>query len=166
MRLVFARARITTPCLLVMEDLDSMIDDKTRAFLLNELDGFETNAGVVVLATTNHPDRLDPALMDRPSRFDRKYHFNLPAAAERTAYIANWNKELQVELRLSEGGAAALARQTEGFSFAYLKELFLSSMMQWMGSGGVSMDQVIRGQATQLRAQMAASANETPVPIK
>jgi ATP-dependent Zn protease len=70
MRSVFARARITTPCLLVMEDLDSMIDENTRAFLLNELDGFETNAGVVVLATTNHPDRLDPALMNRPSRFD------------------------------------------------------------------------------------------------
>jgi len=162
MRSVFARARITTPCLLVMEDLDSMIDEKTRAFLLNELDGFESNAGVVVLATTNHPDRLDPALMDRPSRFDRKYHFNLPAAAERTAYIANWNKDLQVELRLSEGVAAELARQTEGFSFAYLKELFLSSMMQWMASEGVSMDKVILAQATQLRQQMAADANAPP----
>jgi AAA+ superfamily predicted ATPase len=159
MRSVFARARITTPCLLVMEDLDSMIDEKTRAFLLNELDGFESNAGVVVLATTNHPDRLDPALMDRPSRFDRKYHFNLPAAAERTAYIANWNKDLQVELRLSEAAAAELARQTEGFSFAYLKELFLSSMMQWMASEGVSMDKVILAQATQLRAQMAVTAS-------
>ena len=43
MRLVFARARMTTPCLVVLEDLDSMIDDKSRAFFLNELDGFETN---------------------------------------------------------------------------------------------------------------------------
>ena len=163
MRAVFARARITTPCLLVLEDLDSMIDDKTRAFFLNELDGFETNTGVVVLATTNHPDRLDPAILDRPSRFDRKYYFDLPAAGERSAYIANWNQELQVELRLSEETAAELTQQTEGFSFAYLKELFLSSMMQWMSNGGASMDQVILAQATPLRAQMAETLKATEV---
>lgn len=157
MRSVFARARITTPCLLVMEDLDSMIDDKTRAFFLNELDGFESNTGVVVLATTNHPDRLDPAILDRPSRFDRKYYFNLPTAAERSEYVAGWNKELQGELRISEEVAAELVRQTEGFSFAYMKELFLSSMMQWIATLGVSMDKIILGQATQLRGQMAAN---------
>jgi hypothetical protein len=159
MRLVFDRARMTTPCLVVLEDLDSMIDDKSRAFFLNELDGFETNAGVVVLATTNHPDRLDPALLNRPSRFDRKYYFNLPAEAERSAYIATWNNELQPELRLSEAAAAEVARQTEGFSFAYMKELFLSSMMQWMAtSGGVSMGEIMLSQGGQLREQMSASA--------
>jgi AAA+ superfamily predicted ATPase len=155
---VFMRTRITTPCLLVLEDLDSMIDDHSRAFFLNELDGFEANVGVVVLATTNHPDKLDPAILDRPSRFDRKYYFNLPAAAERSAYIAGWNKELQSELRFSEETAAELVQQTEGFSFAYLKELFLSSMMQWTAAIGASMDKIILGQATQLREQMAAAA--------
>ncbi|MGI9167856.1 MAG: AAA family ATPase [Pyrinomonadaceae bacterium] len=159
MRLVFARARMTTPCLVVMEDLDSMIDDKSRAFFLNELDGFETNTGVVVLATTNHPDRLDPAILDRPSRFDRKYYFHLPAEPERSAYITAWNKELQVELRLSEEIAAEVVRQTEGFSFAYMKELFLSSMMHWMArTGGVPVGEIILGQAAQLRDQMDASA--------
>jgi AAA+ superfamily predicted ATPase len=153
--LVFARARITTPCVLVMEDLDSMIDDKSRAFFLNELDGFETNTGVVVLATTNHPDRLDPAILDRPSRFDRKYYFDLPASAERTAYVEFWNKELQPELRLSEVMMPELVRQTEGFSFAYLKELFLSSMTRWMAEGEcLSMDRVVLAQAVQLRAQI------------
>ena len=140
MRLVFKRARMTTPCLVILEDLDSMIDDKSRAFFLNELDGFETNTGVVVLATTNHPDRLDPAILNRPSRFDRKYYFDLPAEAERCAYISAWNKELQSELRLSETAGAEVVGQTEGFSFAYMKELFLSSMMQWMAAGDVSMD--------------------------
>jgi hypothetical protein len=162
---VFMRARITTPCLLVMEDLDSMINDNSRAFFLNELDGFEANVGVVVLATTNHPDKLDPAILDRPSRFDRKYYFNLPAAAERSAYIAGWNKELQSELRLSEETAAELVQQTEGFSFAYLKELFLSSMMQWTAATGASMDKIIPGQATQLREQMAAAA-QAPGPTQ
>jgi len=159
MRLVFARARMTTPCLVVLEDLDSMIDDKSRAFFLNELDGFETNAGVVVLATTNHPDQLDPAILDRPSRFDRKYYFDLPAQAERSAYIARWNNELQPELRLSEAAAAEVARQTEGYSFAYMKELFLSSMMQWMAAtGSVSMDKILLSQGVQLREQMASGA--------
>jgi ATPase family associated with various cellular activities (AAA) len=157
-RQVFQRARMTTPCLLVLEDLDSMIDDKSRAFFLNELDGFETNTGVVVLATTNHPDRLDPAILDRPSRFDRKYYFDLPADAERSAYIAAWNMKLQPELRVSETVVIEVVQQTEGFSFAYLKELFLSSMMEWMAkAGGLSMDEIILGQTVQLRNQMATS---------
>ena len=159
MKFVFARARVTTPCLLVLEDLDSMIDDKSRAFFLNELDGFETNTGVVVLATTNYPDRLDAAILDRPSRFDRKYYFDLPAETERYAYISAWNRELQPELRLSKAVAVQVVERTGAFSFAYLKELFLSSMMQWMAqAGGVSMGDIVLGQATQLREQMASSA--------
>lgn len=156
MRLVFARARMTGACLLVLEDIDSMIDDKGRAFFLNELDGFATNTGVMVLATTNHPERLDPAILDRPSRFDRKYHFELPGAPERAAYVAVWNGALQSELRLSGAAIADVVRETEGFSFAYLKELFLSSMMQWMAAaGGAVMDQIMLGQAALLRSQMA-----------
>ena len=142
-----------------MEDLDSMIDDKNRSFFLNELDGFEANTGVVVLATTNHPDRLDPAIVDRPSRFDRKYAFDLPAPVERFAYVAEWNRALQADLRLSEQAISGVVRQTEGFSFAYLKELFLSSMMQWMAlAGSTSMDEVIFAQAARLVAQMTSSS--------
>lgn len=148
---------MTTPCLMVLEDLDAMIDEKSRAFFLNELDGFETNTGVVVLATTNHPDKLDPAILDRPSRFDRKYYFDLPAEAERSAYISAWNRELQPELRVSQTATAKVVGQTEGFSFAYMKDLFLSSMMQWMSIEGISMDEIILGQAVQLRAQMTTS---------
>ena len=156
MRYVFERARITTPCLLVLEDLDSMISDRTRSFLLNELDGFDANTGVVVLATTNHPERLDPAILDRPSRFDRKYYFQLPAEAERRSYIAGWNEKLQTELRLTEAGVTELVKDTDGFSFAYIKELFLSSMMHWVAADGVAMDQVVRAQAAQLLEQMTA----------
>jgi ATPase family associated with various cellular activities (AAA) len=164
-RLVFARARMTTPSLVVLEDLDSMIDEHSRGFFLNELDGFETNNGVVVLATTNHPERLDPAILDRPSRFDRKYEFHLPSEGERSAYVDFWNRTLKADLRLTEIGAIEIVRQTEGFSFAYLKELFLSAMMRWISNEeGASMDKLILDQVGQLRSQMSAKKpDEEPV---
>ena len=152
---VFNRARMTTPSVVVLEDLDSMIDNKNRSFFLNELDGFQSNTGVIVLATTNHPQKLDTSILDRPSRFDRKYYFQLPAEAERLAYIAKWNEDLQQELRVSEAVAQKVVTETEGFSFAYLKELFVAAMVQWMSSGGNgSMDEVIIAQTALLREQM------------
>ena len=152
---VFKRARMTPPCIVVLEDLDSMIDNKNRAFFLNELDGFQSNTGVVVLATTNHPEKLDSSILDRPSRFDRKYYFHLPGEAERLAYIAKWNEGLRPELRVTQDCAATLVRKTENFSFAYLKELFVAASVQWMSAGGTgSMDEVIKAQAKLLRGQM------------
>lgn len=146
---------MTSPCVLVLEDLDSMIDKDNRAFFLNELDGFHPNTGLVVLATTNHPEKLDTSILDRPSRFDRKYYFHLPADEERRAYIAKWNCELQPEMRVSEDSVARVIGETQDFSFAYLKELFVTSMVQWMSSGGSgSMDEVILDQTELLRGQM------------
>ena len=172
---VFARARISTPCLMVLEDLDSMIDDENRSFFLNELDGFEKNTGLVVLATTNYPDRLDPAILNRPSRFDRKYYFNLPAAGERLAYIVAWNNagaeaardgfarnnpehlQRHAELRLSEEAIEEVVRLTENFSFAYMKELFLSATMHWISTRedlpNSTIDQMVLDQAALLGAQ-------------
>jgi hypothetical protein len=76
---------------------------------------------------------------------------------ERAAYIAQWNAQLEPELRLFAAGANDLVRATEGFSFAYLKELFLSSMMHWASSGDrQSMGEVIFDQAGRLRNQMAS----------
>jgi hypothetical protein len=163
LRSVFERARQTTPCLLVMEDLDSLITDRNRSFFLNELDGFAANTGIVLVATTNHPDRLDPAIVDRPSRFDRKYHFPLPAPAERAAYVAHWNATLKLDVRLSEPGQTQVVAGTDGFSFAYLKELFLSSMMRWVNAPEPgSMDAVMAGQCHVLREQMNSAAVVNP----
>ena len=58
-----------------------------RSFFLNEMDGFAANGGILTLATSNHPERLDPAIVQRPSRFDRTYRFDLPAQRERAAYM-------------------------------------------------------------------------------
>jgi hypothetical protein len=156
MREVFARARRTTPCVIVLEDLDSLIDQNNRSFFLNELDGFAENTGVVVLATTNYPKKLDSAIMERPSRFDRKYYFKLPAEDERLAYIEMWNRSLETELRLSAEVLPDLVKQTYGFSFAYLKELFLSSMMEWMANPiDQGMDKVMLARVTILGEQMS-----------
>ncbi|HSK63051.1 MAG TPA: ATP-binding protein [Pyrinomonadaceae bacterium] len=154
---VFKRARMA-PTVVVLEDLDSMLNEANRSFFLNELDGFRVNAGVVVLATTNHPEKLDPAILERPSRFDRKYHFELPAQTERLAYIEKWNGDLQPELRVSPEGARTIVEETAGFSFAYLKELFVASMAQWMSiSGGTPMDEILLAQCRLLRKQMNTS---------
>ncbi|HEY0727631.1 MAG TPA: ATP-binding protein, partial [Pyrinomonadaceae bacterium] len=151
---VFKRAR-RQPTIVVLEDLDSMINNATRAFFLNELDGFRVNTGVVVLATTNHPEKLDTAILDRPSRFDRKYTFDLPGEAERLAYVEKWNRELQPELRLSNHVAPTIVNETDGFSFAYLKELFVASLAQWMSDAGKTpMENVLLAQIALLRGQM------------
>jgi SpoVK/Ycf46/Vps4 family AAA+-type ATPase len=152
---VFKRARMVAPCLVVLEDLDAMVNKINRAFFLNELDGFRVNTGVVVLATTNHPEKLDPAILDRPSRFDRKYYFSLPADSERLSYIRKWNEGLQPEMRVTEAAATKTVASTEGFSFAYLKELLVSSMMEWVPAGGSrTMDHVIAAQTELLRGQL------------
>src|SRR5262249_30867102 len=152
-----------TPCVLVLEDLDSLVSGQNRTFFLNELDGFAANAGIVTLATCNHPEQLDPAILDRPSRFDRKYHFDLPETPERLAYIALWNAGLQPALRLDDVGMEEIAGLTEGFSFAYLKELYLSSMMRWIHTREEGeMGAVMRAQAAVLREQMSSMNEERP----
>ncbi len=156
---VFTRAREAAPCILVLEDLDSLVTPQNRSFFLNELDGFATNVGIVALATTNHPERLDPSILDRPSRFDRKYPFELPATAERQAYIELWNTSLKSALRLSDVAAAQIAEMTEGFSFAYLKELFLSSMMRWIVTPQPgTMGTLMAAQIDALREQMLSTS--------
>jgi AAA+ superfamily predicted ATPase len=155
--MVFERARKSAPCVLVLEDLDSLLTPQNRSFFLNELDGFAANVGIVTLATTNYPEKLDPSIMNRPSRFDRKYPFDLPEQPERLAYITMWNETLKPSLRITEEGAVQLSEMTAGFSFAYLKELFLSSMMRWVGSDEQgSMESTMIEQVDTLREQMVS----------
>jgi ATPase family associated with various cellular activities (AAA) len=158
--MVFERARTIAPCILVLEDLDSLVGDDNRAYFLNDLDGFEQNDGILVLATTNHPERIDAAIVDRPSRFDRKYAFGLPAAEQRNAYVELWNADLEPELRLSPDDAAAITERTDGFSYAYLKELFVSSLMRWVGDESVRFGAHLLEQAEVLRGQLAGEPDD------
>jgi hypothetical protein len=75
--------------------------------------------------------------------------------------MKQWNRDLLPELRVSERATSLLVKETAGFSFAYLKELFVASMAEWMStSGRTSMDEVILGQAKSLRAQMTTQEND------
>jgi AAA+ superfamily predicted ATPase len=148
-RRVFERAREMAPCVLVLEDLDSIVNDDNRSFFLNELDGFAENRGVATIATTNHADRLDPALVDRPSRFDRTYAFALPDGPRRLAFLERWSIDLDEDLRPTKDGLARAAEITSGFSFAYLKELGTSCLLAWIRERK-SMDDILDVQARTL----------------
>ncbi|KAL5424679.1 hypothetical protein PMIN04_003062 [Paraphaeosphaeria minitans] len=131
-RQIFQQARRCAPCLLIFEDLDSLVDDNIRSYFLNEVDGLESNDGILMIGSTNHLHKLDPAIAKRPSRFDRKYHFRLPGEKERTLYAEYWRQKLLRRndgLEFPEELCGVVAQLTEGFSFAYLKELFVMALL-------------------------------------
>lgn len=92
LRSIFERASQSTPCLIFIDEIDSLAPDRSKvegevekrlvAQLLSLLDGFSKTPGVLLLAATNRPDHLDPALR-RPGRFDREVRFRVPDRAGR-----------------------------------------------------------------------------------
>lgn len=155
-RSVFQRARQTPGCMMVLEDLDTLVTDHNRSFFLNELDGFSRNEGLCIIATTNHPEALDSAIVERPSRFDRKYHFTLPAKPLRRRMVEQWFGTRVERARPSEHVTAQIAAETEGFSFAYLNELCVSATMAWVSGDASSVDEALVAQCKLLRAQMSS----------
>lgn len=139
---IFKHARAMAPCLLVFEDIDSLVEERTRSYFLNEVDGIDSNEGILMIGSTNHLDRLDPAIAKRPSRFDRKYHFKVPGEAERVAYGEYWAAKLRGSgiVEFPDELCPLIAKMTEGFSFAYMKELFVSSLLAI--ARGASADEV------------------------
>ncbi|KAG8531497.1 uncharacterized protein KY384_003126 [Bacidia gigantensis] len=135
-RQIFVRARQYSPCLLLFEDLDSLVNDDVKSFFLNEVDGLEDNNGIMMIGSTNHLERLDAGISKRPGRFDRKYHFALPATPERTAYCNYWRKKLLAndELEFPEELNDVIASVIQGFSFAYLREVFVTSLLTIVGA--------------------------------
>ncbi|VDC06305.1 unnamed protein product [Peniophora sp. CBMAI 1063] len=127
---VFQQARLQAPCLVVFEDVDSLINSENRSVFLNQLDGIAGSEGVAVLATTNHFDRLDEGIADRPSRFDRKFLFDDPERHARLMYARYWQNKLKNSdnVKFPDELTISVADNTEGFSFAYLKEVFVSAL--------------------------------------
>ncbi|KZT69591.1 P-loop containing nucleoside triphosphate hydrolase protein [Daedalea quercina L-15889] len=163
---VFKKAREMAPCIMVLEDLDSLITDTNRSFFLNQLDGLEGNDGLLLFASTNHLEKLDVALSGRPSRFDRKFAFDDPDERERTLYMKYWQKKLEnnPNVLYSDGLIDELVSKTAGFSFAYLKEVFISSLVLLANPKHIatlSFSEVAKGQIRDLRVQMEKAKEQT-----
>ena len=132
-RSLFNIAKKHQPCLIFIDELDSIgrirgsvvsggneEREQTLNQLLTEMDGFEQNDKIIILAATNRPDVLDPALL-RPGRFDRKVVINLPDIQEREDIlrIHSRGKPLGDDVNLRE-----VAERTPGFSGADLSNVF------------------------------------------
>ncbi|KAI9836884.1 MAG: hypothetical protein M1819_001049 [Sarea resinae] len=130
-RQIFSKARSTAPCLLLFEDLDSLITDEVRSYFLNELDGLEDNDGILMIGSTNHLEKLDPGLSKRPSRFDRKYRFSHPSFEQRKLYCEQWSNKLSSNPAVATPSTVPehIASVTDGFSYAYLKEAYLGALL-------------------------------------
>ncbi len=129
---LFNQAKKNAPCIVFVDEIDAVgrhrgaglgggHDEREQTLnqLLVEMDGFEVNSGIIVLAATNRPDILDPALL-RPNRFDRRIYVDKPDLKGRYEIlkIHARNKKLAEDVDLE-----LLARQTPGFTGADLENL-------------------------------------------
>ena len=129
---MFEQARKTTPCLIFIDEIDAVgrsrghglgggndEREQTLNALLVEMDGFDTQEGIIIIAATNRPDVLDPALL-RPGRFDRQVTVNLPDVRGREGILKVHAKNV----KLSPGvDLSIIARGTPGYSGAELANL-------------------------------------------
>jgi len=130
---LFSEARKRAPAIIFIDEVDAIGQrragqgavvanderEQTLNQLLAEMDGFEPTMGIVVLAATNRPEVLDPALL-RPGRFDRQVTIPLPNVAERAAILAVHVRDKRLAADVDLG---AVARGTPGFSGADLANL-------------------------------------------
>ena len=129
---MFQQAKRNAPCLIFIDEIDAVgrqrgtglgggHDEREQTLnqLLTEMDGFGANEGIIIIAATNRPDVLDPALL-RPGRFDRQVTVNLPDIKGREEILAVHarNKTLADGITLEN-----LAKRTPGFSGADLENL-------------------------------------------
>ncbi len=126
---LFKQARENSPCIIFLDEIDAVgrrrgsgmggghdEREQTLNAILVEMDGFGTDKGIIVVAATNRPDVLDPALL-RPGRFDREVTIDMPDLEGRKAIIEVHLKRVK---SAEEVDAAVLARSTPGYSGADL----------------------------------------------
>jgi cell division protease FtsH len=129
---MFEQARKNTPCLIFIDEIDAVgrsrghglgggndEREQTLNALLVEMDGFDTQEGIIIIAATNRPDVLDPALL-RPGRFDRQITVNLPDVRGREAILKVHSKNVKLDPTVD---LAVIARGTPGYSGAELANL-------------------------------------------
>jgi len=129
---LFGQAKKSSPCLVFIDEIDAVgrqrfaglgggHDEREQTLnqLLAEMDGFDPNTGVILLAATNRPDVLDPALL-RPGRFDRRIVVDRPDIKGREAILKVHTRKVKLEKEVS---LEYIARQTPGFTGADLANL-------------------------------------------
>ena len=129
---MFEQARKNTPCLIFIDEIDAVgrsrghglgggndEREQTLNALLVEMDGFDTQEGIIIIAATNRPDVLDPALL-RPGRFDRQIMVNLPDVRGREAILKVHAKNVKLAPSVD---LSVIARGTPGYSGAELANL-------------------------------------------
>lgn len=111
------------PIVAIMEDLDAIVEHYSESVILNMLDGIDGFENIVYLATTNYPEDLEGRIVNRPSRFDRRFHIGYPNEKSRKIYLEFLQKKHH------EGKIEDIDRwvkDTKDFTFAHMKELFIS----------------------------------------
>ncbi|WP_338038726.1 ATP-binding protein [Neosynechococcus sphagnicola] len=129
LRGIFEKATRSTPCIIFIDEIDSLAPDRSKvegevekrvvAQLLSLMDGFAKADGILVLAATNRPDHLDPALR-RPGRFDREVQFRVPDRNGRLEILTILTRAMPLDTCVELGAIADLA---VGFVGADLKAL-------------------------------------------
>jgi hypothetical protein len=127
----FERAAAAAPGIILLEDMDRLFSKLEKSdcgvslgHLLNCLDGAGNQEGVIVVATANHPEVLDAAVLKRPGRFDRVVHFGLPDEALRKRYVMKVSRQA-----FSDADYTVIAAACERFSFAQIREVWLLASM-------------------------------------
>jgi len=129
---MFEQGKKNSPCIIFIDEIDAVgrhrgqgmgggndEREQTLNALLVEMDGFDARSGVIIIAATNRPDVLDPALL-RPGRFDRQVRVNLPDVIGREQILAVHAKKVKLN---KDVDLAIIARGTPGFSGAELANL-------------------------------------------
>jgi len=150
-------ANKNAPAVILLEDLDKLIASEkiSLAHLLNMLDGLKDADGVLIIATSNEPQKLDPALLHRPSRFDRIWKFPLPRYEQRLALLGKLSGE-----RFSAQALREVARKSEGFSMAYMQEIVVNAVLRCVEEGAVPDDDTLQRSMETLRVQRKSASKD------
>jgi len=146
---MFAQGKKSAPCIIFIDEIDAVgrhrgaglgggHDEREQTLnqLLVEMDGFETNDGVIIVAATNRPDVLDPALL-RPGRFDRQVIVPVPDVGGRKKILEIYAKKTKMS---SQVDLDILARGTPGFSGADLENLVNEAALMAARTGAKEID--------------------------
>jgi DNA polymerase III delta prime subunit len=109
-----------SPAVVIMEDIDEIIKRYGEDEVLQVLDGVWKVDKTIFLATTNYPQKLKARVVNRPSRFDKRFKIGFPNAECRKVYLENVREGVEIDVD-------KWVEDTEDFSFAHLKELFVAT---------------------------------------